>query len=70
MTSRPEPCNLVDASDLLSSVQALIDAAFMAAGSLGKQNEANAIQQVLDIADTHLTHAIEIVEAIRKGGAS
>lgn len=70
MTSRPEPCTLLAASDLLSSAQALVEAAFMAAGSLGKQEEANALQQVLDIAGTRLAHAIEIVEAIRKGGAS
>ncbi|MCL7999920.1 hypothetical protein M8994_16920 [Brucella sp. 21LCYQ03] len=68
MTSRPEPCTLLAASDLLSSAQSLVDAAFMAAGSLGKREEASALQQVLDIADTRLTNAIEIAEAIRKGG--
>ncbi|MEJ5081076.1 hypothetical protein [Ochrobactrum sp. MYb379] len=70
MTSRPEPCTLVAASDLLSSVQSLVEAAFMAAGTLGKREEANALQQVLDIADTRLTNAIEILEVIRKGGGA
>lgn len=55
MTSRPEPCTLLAASDLLSSVQALVEAAFMAAGSLGKREEASALQQVLDIADARLS---------------
>lgn len=49
MTSRPEPCTLLAASDLLSSVQALVEAAFMAAGSLGKREEASALQQVLTL---------------------
>lgn len=39
MTSRPEPCTLLAASDLLSSVQALVEAAFMAAGSLGNERK-------------------------------
>jgi|GEM_PF-3278241 len=68
MISRPEPCTLVAASDLLSSVQAFIEAASMAASTL-RPEAANALQQVLDVADTRLTQAIEIVEVIRKGKA-
>ncbi|MCL8000211.1 hypothetical protein M8994_18430 [Brucella sp. 21LCYQ03] len=69
MTSRPEPRTLVAALDLLNGAQGLVLAAFMAAETLGKREEANALQQVLDIADERLTDAIAILDAIHKGRA-
>ncbi len=68
MNSRPEPCTLLATADLLTSAKSLLNALFMAAGSLGDRDEADAFQQVIDVASNRLSDALTIVETIRNGG--
>lgn len=69
MSSRSEPRTLLATADLLTSARSLLNALFMAAGSLGDREEADAFQQVIDVASNRLSDALTIVEDLRNGGA-
>ncbi|WP_273727504.1 hypothetical protein [Brucella gallinifaecis] len=68
MSEQIERKSLLAATDTLTSARSLLNAAFMAAGSLGIKEEADSIQQVLDIAEAKINEAIATIERIRKEG--
>ncbi len=61
MSCQTQPRTLLTATDTLTSARSLLNAAFMAAGSLGIKEEADAIQQVLDVAEARINDAIAII---------
>lgn len=67
MSCQPDQKTLIAATDTLTSARSLLNAAFMAAGSLGIREEADAIQQVLDVAEARINDAIAIIDCVRKG---
>lgn len=59
---------LLGATDLLSISNSLMEAVYMAAATLGDQDQTEAIQQVCQAAQRCVSEAREIIDAIRKGG--
>lgn len=62
--------SLLDASDLLSITNHLMEAVCMAAASLANRDETEAIQQVCQVAQQRLSEARQIIDTVRKGGLS
>lgn len=67
MTSRPEPCTLLAATDLLSTTSHLVEAIYMAAGDLNA-DECEAIRSVCNIVQPNLSKVQSIVDALRAEG--
>lgn len=62
--------NLLGATDLLSIASSLMEAVWMAAAAFPDQEQTDAIQQVCNAAQKHLTEASQIIDTVRKGGMS
>lgn len=62
--------NLLGATDLLSIANSLMEAVYMAAATLGDQDQTEAIQQVCQAAQHRLSEASQIIDTVRKGGLS
>lgn len=59
--------SLLRASDQLSVSNHLMEAVFMAASDLVDKKQAEAIQQVCQLAQAHLSQASLIIDDMRKG---
>ncbi|WP_022711083.1 hypothetical protein [Pseudochrobactrum sp. AO18b] len=62
--------SLLGATDLLSIANGLIEAIWMAAAALPDQDQTDAIQLVCNTAKNRVSEAVEIIDAVRKGGLS